>query len=103
MIAQQANAFGNFIIVRDDGAAVSQTTECFGGIKAEHSRNAERARETVVSYVSPGRPIARAAEGNLAGESWDRDEWDVTLADRVTYRIFRERDSGKWFMEGTVD
>jgi protein ImuB len=35
--------------------------------------------------------------------SWDRDEWDVTLSDRVTYRIFRERDSEKWFVEGVVD
>ena len=35
--------------------------------------------------------------------SWDRDEWDVTLSDRVTYRIFRERDSEKWFVEGVID
>jgi hypothetical protein len=34
---------------------------------------------------------------------WDRDEWDVTLADRVTYRVYRERDSQKWFLDGVVD
>ena len=42
----------------------------------------------------------RRVDGN---GSWDRDEWDVTLSDRVTYRIFRERDSEKWFVEGVID
>jgi protein ImuB len=35
--------------------------------------------------------------------SWDRDEWDVALADGPTYRLFRERHSDKWFLEGVVD
>jgi protein ImuB len=34
---------------------------------------------------------------------WDRDEWDVTLNDDATYRIFRERDTNHWFIEGIVD
>ena len=34
---------------------------------------------------------------------WDRDEWDVALADGPTYRLFRERHSDKWFLEGVVD
>ena len=34
---------------------------------------------------------------------WDRDEWDVTLADGATYRVFRERDSNHWFLEGVID
>jgi protein ImuB len=34
---------------------------------------------------------------------WDRDEWDVALADGVTYRVFRERDTGAWFVAGVVD
>jgi len=36
-------------------------------------------------------------------KSWDRDEWDVALADGPTYRLFRERHSDKWFLEGVVD
>jgi protein ImuB len=36
-------------------------------------------------------------------QSWDRDEWDVALADGPTYRLFRERHSDKWFLEGVVD
>jgi hypothetical protein len=38
-----------------------------------------------------------------ASGGWDRDEWDVTLADRVTYRLFRDRGSARWFVEGVVD
>ena len=34
---------------------------------------------------------------------WDRDEWDVALADGVTYRVFRERVGEGWLIEGTVD
>jgi protein ImuB len=34
---------------------------------------------------------------------WDRDEWDVALADGPAYRLFRERHTGKWFLEGVVD
>ena len=35
--------------------------------------------------------------------SWDRDEWDVTLSDGATYRVFRERDTDAWFIDGVVD
>jgi hypothetical protein len=34
---------------------------------------------------------------------WDRDEWDVTLNDGATYRVYRERDTDAWFIEGVVD
>ena len=36
-------------------------------------------------------------------KSWEHDEWDVTLSDGATYRIFRERDTDAWFIEGVVD
>ncbi|MGE0446583.1 MAG: hypothetical protein AB7P99_15260 [Vicinamibacterales bacterium] len=35
--------------------------------------------------------------------AWDRDEWDVTLSDGGTYRVFREREADSWFIEGVVD
>ena len=35
--------------------------------------------------------------------AWDRDEWDVLLADGVACRVFLERDVGQWFVEGTFD
>jgi protein ImuB len=34
---------------------------------------------------------------------WDRDEWDVSVRDGATYRVFRERHSDAWFIEGIVD
>ena len=38
-----------------------------------------------------------------SSRSWDRDEWDVTVSDGATYRLFRERDANQWFVEGIVD
>jgi protein ImuB len=38
-----------------------------------------------------------------AKTSWDRDEWDVALSDGATYRVYRERDTDAWFIEGVVD
>jgi protein ImuB len=35
--------------------------------------------------------------------AWDRDEWDVELADGVTYRLVRLRGSGAWEIEGVFD
>jgi hypothetical protein len=34
---------------------------------------------------------------------WNRDEWDVALSDGSVCRLFRECESGKWFMDGVVD
>jgi len=38
-----------------------------------------------------------------ANDVWNRDEWDVALSDGATYRVFRERDVDRWFVEGIVD
>ena len=36
-------------------------------------------------------------------KAWDRDEWDVTLTGGATYRVFRDRSTDAWFIEGVVD
>jgi protein ImuB len=36
-------------------------------------------------------------------DGWDRDEWDVTLTDGATYRLFRARDTEQWFIDGVLD
>jgi protein ImuB len=45
--------------------------------------------------------------GRTGGSSfetpWDRDEWDVTVSDGATYRLFRERDANAWFIDGVLD
>jgi protein ImuB len=38
-----------------------------------------------------------------AKTSWERDEWDVALSDGATYRVYRERNTDAWFIEGMVD
>jgi len=35
--------------------------------------------------------------------SWNRDEWDVSLSDGAVYRVFRDRDTDGWFIDGVVD
>ena len=48
---------------------------------------------------------AREASGCSTSRAtpWDRDEWDVVLADGVSCRVFLEREVGQWFVEGTFD
>ena len=36
-------------------------------------------------------------------DTWERDEWDVTLSDGGTYRVVRDRGTSAWFLEGVVD
>ncbi len=48
-------------------------------------------------------PGSRSPSPDPARSAWDRDEWDVALTDGPTYRLFRERHSDKWFLDGVVD
>jgi protein ImuB len=40
---------------------------------------------------------------DAAGTHWDRDEWDVAFAGGTLCRLFRERTTGSWFLEGLLD
>ncbi len=65
--------------------------------------------------VERGRPVSvggavtqcagpwRTAGNWWTEETWDRDEWDVTLSDGAAYRVFRDRRTDTWFVEGVVD
>jgi protein ImuB len=55
-------------------------------------------RDVRLRQASGGQP----PRGRVSG-GWNRDEWDVALTDGPTYRLFRERHSDKWFLEGVVD
>jgi protein ImuB len=37
------------------------------------------------------------------GAGWDRDEWDVSLSDGAVYRVFRDREADRWFIDAIVD
>ena len=43
-----------------------------------------------------------ATPSTRASTPWDRDEWDVVLADGVSCRVYLEREVGQWFVEGTL-
>jgi hypothetical protein len=110
-------------VVMEEGRPVRVTTErrgvgggrverCAGPWRTSGGWWADRASAThangdaaLASSISRSEQLhARTASRRAGGDgSWDRDEWDVTLSDRVTYRIFRERDTEKWFVEGVVD
>jgi protein ImuB len=34
---------------------------------------------------------------------WDHDEWDIALTNGGIYRVFRDRMTGMWFVEGSYD
>ena len=48
------------------------------------------------------RPASRDRRRRDLGP-WSRDEWDVSLSDGAVYRIFRDRTTDGWFIEGVVD
>jgi protein ImuB len=74
------------------------------------ARPPELARRIASEGGGPG-----ASEKKLAGQvegagrasailpSWNRDEWDVALNDGAVYRLFQDRETGGWFIEGIVD
>jgi protein ImuB len=68
---------------------------------------AAKARDGDHGLVSPkprgGEESGLARRSAQREGGWDRDEWDVTLTDGATYRVFRERDTDAWFIEGVVD
>jgi protein ImuB len=64
--------------------------------------------------VGPPRPVLDTREhygasvsgvgvGPHANKDWDRDEWDVALSDGAVYRVFRDRDTDRWFIDAICD
>jgi hypothetical protein len=46
---------------------------------------------------------ARGQSERVSASGWDNDEWDVALNDGTVYRIFRDRETDAWFIDGIVD
>jgi protein ImuB len=73
--------------------------------------NVERGRPVFLSASRRGMPsgtVTQAAgpwrtSGGWHGESWNRDEWDVALASGAICRIFQDRSTGRWFLDGVYD
>jgi protein ImuB len=60
-----------------------------------------------------GAVIRAAGPWRVSGEWWEsacrhtgafnRDEWDIALADGAVYVVFRDRDTERWFIDAIVD
>lgn len=66
--------------------------------------------EPAARGISGGRIVSSAGPWRSSGRwwalgepAWDRDEWDVELEAGVCYRLARDRATGRWEIEGTVD
>jgi protein ImuB len=49
------------------------------------------------------RPAPERPVGTGGHTAWDRDEWDLLMADGTACRVFLERDVGQWYVEGVFD
>jgi protein ImuB len=58
--------------------------------------------KTDVATTAPSVSEARQVLGVGPRHKWNKDEWDVALPDGV-YRIYRDRDSNQWFLDGVLD
>ena len=74
-----------------------------GGWWVETDDKARGATVRGCDGASDGAKDAKDAKESLSMATWERDEWDVTLSDGATYRIFRDRATEAWFIEGVVD
>ena len=56
---------------------------------------------TVTQCAGPWRTSGAWWDGG--GTHWDRDEWDVSLSDGSICRLYRDRLTERWFLEGVID
>ena len=74
----------------------------------------QRGRPAHVATLRKGVPGGRVEQAagpwrtsghwwTASGEYWDRDEWDVALGDGSICRLYRDRTTERWFVEGVFD
>ena len=76
--------------------------------------NVERGRPASVAIDRRGMPGGRVEQAagpwrtsgdwwDTAGAHWDRDEWEVGLSDGSICRLYCDRETGRWFLDGVFD
>jgi protein ImuB len=85
----------------DGGRPVNVALGCAGLTGGRVTRAAGPWR-TSGHWWMPGCGIVRM-DTAASAERWNRDEWDVTLADGAVYRIYQDRNSDGWYLDAAVD
>lgn len=67
------------------------------------SRSEEWSREGSIRSRQVCGPSRESVSPSRCVSPWDRDEWDIAMADGTVYRLSVERDVGQWFLEGVFD
>jgi nucleotidyltransferase/DNA polymerase involved in DNA repair len=67
------------------------------------TRAGQEGRDASSGSEASGRPRSPHAVPAGRAACWDRDEWDVALGDRAVYRVFRDRRTKRWYVEGMWD
>jgi protein ImuB len=75
----------------------------FAQVRLEDRRPIYLEAPPVGGTVAVARGPWRTSGNWWSEDVWNRDRWDVALDSGVLYRIFREIDSGRWFIEGSYD
>jgi len=68
-----------------------------------HERPARITSSSVIGAVVMAKGPWRTSGDWWRPDAWNRDEWDVETAAGGLYRLYREIDSRRWFVEGSYD
>ncbi len=106
--------------LRDAGRAVERRsgsaprTAGRAAFPSSGSRSASRSRDAAAvrivadrSGATSGQVDASAGPWHTSGawwnDGWDRDEWDVALDDGTICRVYQDRATRAWFLDGVID
>jgi protein ImuB len=87
-----------------DGRPVRVTTDRRGFTGGAVTRCAGPWRTSGNWWVDETQNVElRNQKSEIRNQKWNRDEWDVSLSDGAVYRVFRDRDADRWFIDAIVD
>jgi hypothetical protein len=90
-------------VMRSGEASLSGGEQREGAFERDPVAGSQQSPPSTQSRQSSPLLPDMAARVPSRSRSWDRDEWDIALADGTVYRVFVEREVGQWFLEGVFD